>query len=289
MKFSRRPDWRGTRMSSGDQTVMSEAVARTSRELNRKLRLQGFGVKVLFFALLLAVWQTASALDIWNELLFPGPFQVLTTGVAVFQDGSMPAAIMASLKRLFIGYAVSIAIGIPLGLLMGRVRLIDETLGTLALGLQALPSICWLPLAILWFGLNEVAMHFVIVMGSVMALCLAVRDGVRNIPPLLLRAAKVLGADGTDFYLHVLLPASLPSLLTGARLGWSFAWRSLMAAELLYGTVGLGSTLTMGRELHDMALVVATMLVIIAIGLLADRLFFGSLDNAIRSRWGTDR
>lgn len=257
---------------------------RTRREL-----LQGIGVKAFFFTLLALAWQLISALNIWNELLFPGPLQVLTTMAAVFQDGSMPAAIIASMKRLCIGYGISIIIGIPLGLVMGRVRLVDDTLGTLALGLQALPSICWLPLAILWFGLNEVAMHFVIVMGSVMALCLAVRDGVRNIPPLLLRAAKVLGAEKYNFYRHVLLPASLPSVLTGARLGWSFAWRSLMAAELLYGSVGLGSTLTMGRELHDMALVVATMLIIIAIGLLVDRLFFGTLDNAIRARWGTDR
>lgn len=256
---------------------------------SRKLLLHGVGVKVIFFALLIVLWQTVSALNIWNELLFPGPLQVLTTAVAVFQDGSMTGAILASMKRLCIGYGISIAVGIPLGLVMGRVRLVDETIGTLALGLQALPSICWLPLAILWFGLNEVAMNFVIVMGSVMALCLAVRDGVRSIPPLLLRAAKVLGAEGGNFYLHVLLPASLPSVLTGARLGWSFAWRSLMAAELLYGTVGLGSTLTMGRELHDMALVVATMLVIIAIGLLADRMLFGTLDNVIRARWGTDR
>jgi NitT/TauT family transport system permease protein len=257
---------------------------RTRREL-----LQGIGVKALFFTLLVLAWQLISTLNIWNELLFPGPLQVLTTVAAVFQDGSMPAAIIASMKRLCIGYGISIIIGIPLGLVMGRVKLVDDTLGTLALGLQALPSICWLPLAILWFGLNEVAMHFVIVMGSVMALCLAVRDGVRNIPPLLLRAAKVLGAEKYNFYRYVLLPASLPSVLTGARLGWSFAWRSLMAAELLYGSVGLGSTLTMGRELHDMALVVATMLIIIAIGLLVDRLFFGTLDNAIRARWGTDR
>jgi NitT/TauT family transport system permease protein len=269
--------------------AMSELAARTNQRRNRKLLFQGIGVKILFFGILLIFWQLAFTLNIWNELLFPGPFQVLATAGAVFQDGSMPAAIMASMKRLFIGYGISIAVGIPVGLIMGRVRILDETVGTLALGLQALPSICWLPLAILWFGLNEVAMHFVVVMGSVMALCLAVRDGVRGIPPLLLRAAKVLGAKRSNFYLHVLLPASLPSVLTGARLGWSFAWRSLMAAELLYGTVGLGSTLTIGRELHDMALVVATMLVIIAIGLLVDRLFFGSLDNAIRARWGTDK
>lgn len=271
----------------GNSTIVETTIYAHQRR-NRLLFLKGIAVKVLFFTALLVLWQIMFALNIWNELLFPGPLQILATGIAVFQDGSMPAAIIASLQRLFIGYGITLALGIPLGLLMGRVRLVDETLGTLALGLQALPSICWLPLAILWFGLNEVAMLFVVVMGSLMALSLAVRDGVRHIPPLLLRAAKVLGAERSAFYLHVLLPAALPSVLTGARLGWSFAWRSLMAAELLYGAVGLGSTLTVGRELHDMALVVATMLVIIANGLLFDRVFFGSIDKAIRARWGTN-
>lgn len=272
---------------TGNSTIVKTTIYARQRR-NRLLFFKGIAIKVLFFAALLVFWQAMFALNIWNEMLFPGPVQVLATGIAVFQDGTMPAAIMASLKRLFMGYGITLVLGIPLGLLMGRVRLVDDTLGTLALGLQALPSICWLPLAILWFGLNEVAMLFVVIMGSLMALTLAVRDGVRHIPPLLLRAAKVLGAERSAFYMHVLLPAALPAVLTGARLGWSFAWRSLMAAELLYGAVGLGSTLTVGRELHDMALVVATMLVIIANGLLFDRVFFGSLDKAIRARWGTN-
>jgi NitT/TauT family transport system permease protein len=272
----------------GDAAIV-ETVTRTRQRRGRQRFLRGIVVKALFLAGLLVLWQGASALELWNEMLFPSPLQVLAAVMAAFGDGSMPAAIVASLKRLSVGYGVSVAVGIPLGLVMGRVRLVDETLGTVALGLQALPSICWLPLAILWFGLSEAAMFFVIFMGSVMALALAVRDGVRNVPPPLLHAARVLGADGNAFYLHVLLPASLPSVLTGARLGWSFAWRSLMAAELLYGTVGLGSTLSVGRELHDMALVIATMLVIVAIGLTMDRIFFGSMDRAIRVRWGTDR
>ncbi|MDD2365970.1 MAG: ABC transporter permease [Desulfuromonadaceae bacterium] len=276
-------------MAKRGNPAISRAHALPSYSRKNSSRVQTIGIRLLFFTFLFILWQTLFALKIWNEMLFPGPLEVITTAVAVLQDGSMATAVLASLKRLITGYGISVAVGIPLGLIMGRNRLIDETFGTLALGLQALPSICWLPLAILWFGLNEIAICFVVIMGSVMAISLAVRDGVRGLSPLLLRAARVLGADGASFYIHVLFPAALPSVVTGARLGWSFAWRSLMAAELLYGTVGLGSTLSMGRELHDMGLVVATMLIIIAIGLIADRLLFGGMDTLIRARWGTER
>jgi NitT/TauT family transport system permease protein len=144
-------------------------------------------------------------------------------------------------------------------------------------------------LAVLWFGLSETAMQFVIIMGSFMSLTLAIRDGVRNIPLLYIRAARVLGARGWQFYRYVLLPASLPSLLTGAKLGWTFAWRSLMAAELLYVTTGVGSTLMTGRDLHDMPLVVSAMLIIIAIGLFFDRVVFLAGERYLQRRWGTGR
>lgn len=241
---------------------------------------------LVFLVLLAAVWQTLCSLAIWDETLLPPPRQVWQTLYAGVADGTIPAGVVASMKRLFMGYGLSLAIGIPLGLLLGRNRFLDDTAGSLAVGLQALPSICWLPLAVLWFGLSEAAMQFVVVMGSFMSVTLAVRDGVRTIPPLFIRASRVLGARGWFFYRHVLLPASLPTLLTGAKLGWSFAWRSLMAAELLYGSIGIGSTLMSGRELHDMALVVAAMLVIVAIGLIFDRVIFQAGERYIQRRWG---
>jgi NitT/TauT family transport system permease protein len=240
----------------------------------------------VFLVLLFGIWHIVSSLGIWEETLLPAPLVVGETLVAGIADGSIPAAVVASMKRLFVGYGVSLLVGIPLGMVLGRNRFLDDTVGSVAVGLQALPSICWLPLAVLWFGLSEVAMQFVVVMGSFMSVTLAIRDGVKSIPPLYIRAARVLGARGWPFYRFVLLPASMPALLTGAKLGWSFAWRSLMAAELLYGTVGIGSTLTTGRELHDMALVVAAMLVIIAIGLLFDRVLFQSGERYLHRRWG---
>ncbi len=269
-----------------DNQARMEKLLKKNIRNSRLAFLQKSGARVIFFAVLLLIWQLLASAGFWSELLFPAPRQVLASLMQSFADGSMPQAVFASIKRLLVGYSISLLIGIPLGLLLGRIKLLDNTLGTLVLGLQALPSICWMPLAVLWFGLSEASMQFVVVMGAVMALILAVRDGVKNIPRLYIRASRVLGATGWKGYVYVILPASLPALLTGAKLGWSFAWRALMAAELIYVSAGLGSTLMMGRELHDMALVVATMLVIIVIGLLTDRLVFGTLEKSIHRRWG---
>jgi NitT/TauT family transport system permease protein len=242
--------------------------------------------RLIFFLLLLGIWQIMASLELWSEVIFPPPKGVAEAILFGFRDGSLPSAIMSSLRRLCLGYGISLSIGIPLGLMLGRKQLLDDAIGSLAVGLQALPSICWLPLAILWFGLNETAMQFVIIMGSLMSIVLAVRDGVKSIPVLYVRAAHILGATGWRFYRYVLFPNSLPSIITGAKLGWSFAWRSLMAAELLYLASGIGSTLMMGRELHDMALVVASMIIIIVIGLVTDRLIFKIGEDFVYRRWG---
>lgn len=247
---------------------------------------RGRAVRIVFFMMLLGIWQIVASLELWNEVIFPPPKGVADAIVFGFRDGSLPTAIKSSLQRLCIGYGISLAIGIPMGLLLGRKQLLDDTIGSLAVGLQALPSICWLPLAVLWFGLSETAMQFVIIMGSLMSIILAVRDGVKSIPMLYIRAAHILGATGWRFYRYILFPASLPSIMTGAKLGWSFAWRSLMAAELLYVASGIGSTLMTGRELHDMALVVAAMIIIIMIGLATDRFIFKIGEDFVHRRWG---
>lgn len=167
---------------------------------------------LLFMGFLTLCWQLLSAAGLWETTLFPSPAEVLETLKLGVADGTIAAAVAASMKRLCIGYGIALAIGIPLGLLLGRNRLMDDTVGSVAVGLQALPSICWLPLAVLWFGLSETAMQFVIVMGSFMSLTLAIRDGVRNIPLLYIRAARVLGATGWQFYRYVLLPACLAAV-----------------------------------------------------------------------------
>lgn len=241
---------------------------------------------LVFFLVLAAFWESLYLVRLWPDYLFPAPSSVLTTLAEGFQNGTFLRAIGASLARLGFGYGLALAIGLPLGLVAGRVKVLDQTVGALILGLQTLPSICWLPLALLWFGLNERAIIFVVVMGAVLSVTIAAEDGVKNVRPLYLNAAANMGARGFNLYSHVILPAAFPAILTGMKLGWSFAWRSLMAGELLYGNVGLGQLLNMGRDLNDMSQVLAVMLVIVALGLFVDRLIFAPIERRVRARWG---
>ena len=203
-----------------------------------------------------------------------------------FADLTFIFAVLATLRRLLIGYSVSLVVGVLLGLFIARSKLLEETLGSLILGLQTLPSICWLPLALLWFGLNESAIIFVVIMGALLSITLATQSGIRSAPPLLVRAGRNMGAKGVRMLFEVVIPAALPSIIGGMRQGWSFAWRSLMAGELLYGSVGLGNLLNVGRELNDMSQVLAVMLIIVVIGLIADYFVFSKIEKEILTRWG---
>jgi NitT/TauT family transport system permease protein len=201
-------------------------------------------------------------------------------------DGRLGAAVLTSLSRLAQGYLASVAIGVPLGILMARLSWAQSTLKPLVLGLQALPSICWLPLALLWFGLSDQAIVFVVVMGSLLAISISTDDGVAGIDPLLLRASGVLGIRGARFYAGVLIPGALPGIITGLKLGWSFAWRALMAGELLFVAGGLGQLLQQGRELLDVPQVMAVMIAIVAVGSVVDQVLFRIVELRVRRRWG---
>lgn len=245
-------------------------------------------IRVLFFGILIILWEVVARLEIWPPFIFPSFSSVLTSLWNGFADGSFIQAILTSLRRLVMGYGISLLLGITLGIFVGRIPLVKKTIGSIILGLQALPSVCWLPLALLWFGLSEWAIVFVVIMGAVLSISLSTADGIHNTPPLFLKAAKTMGAAGFRLYSRVILPAALPSIVSGMKLGWSFAWRSLMAGELLYygGKASLGHLLTMGRELNDMAQVISVMLTIVLIGLLVDFLMFTPVERRIRERWG---
>jgi NitT/TauT family transport system permease protein len=240
-----------------------------------------------FLAILIAAWATASRLG--ESYLFPGPDDVAAALYTGFKSGILTRAVAKSMARLLVGYSVSLVAGVALGCALARVKLVKETVGLLVLGLQAVPSVCWLPLALLWFGLNEMAIQVVVVLGSLLSIAVATESAVNTVPPLLVRAARTMGAEGAALWWRVILPASLPGVLSGARLGWTFAWRSLLAGELLFVSGGLGQVLEFGRELHDMALVLAVMAVIIALGLASDHLLFGRLERRMRRVWGHDR
>jgi NitT/TauT family transport system permease protein len=239
-----------------------------------------------FYVILLIIWQLLSQSGLWVSYLLPGPGDVIGKLISGFGDGSFLLAILTSLRRLAIGYGISLVLGVVMGLLIGRNRYVEETLGSLVLGLQALPSVCWIPLALLWLGLSEQAMTFVVVMGALFSITLGVDAGVKNTPPVYLKAARNMGAQGLALSTQVILPAALPAVISGLKQGWSFAWRSLMAAELIYQTLSLGTLLQNGRDLNDTAQVFAIMLIIIVVGTLIDLLIFSPLERSVRERWG---
>lgn len=245
--------------------------------------------RTIFYLLLLILWQVIALAGIWPDYLFPGPLAVLGALVNGFQNGQFLQASLLSLQRLAIGYAISLVVGLMLGLLLGRSRLFEQTLGSLILGLQALPSVCWLPLAILWLGLTDQAIIFVVVMGALFSITLGVDAGVKNTPPIYIKAARNLGARGVALSAQVILPAAMPAILNGLKQGWTFAWRSLMAGELLFYSLSLGNLLQTGRDLNDASQIMAVMLVIIAIGVAIDSLIFAPLERRVRERWGLQR
>lgn len=243
-----------------------------------------------FFAGLILAWQMATSSGRWSAVLLPSPFSVAEYLWLALLDGSLLAACLVTLRRLLAGYIVGVMAGVPLGLLMSRSQLVEDTLGALALGLQTLPSVCWVPLALLWFGQTEGAMLFVVIMGTLWSVMIATDTGARNIPPIYARAARTMGSQGLHIWTRVILPASLPFLVSGMKQGWAFAWRSLMAAEI-YVTIltgfGLGHLLHYGRELSAMEQVIGVMIVIVLIGLLADKALFSPWERFLHKRWGT--
>lgn len=271
-------------MSSNVQTATYRVPAKGFR-LSRETLLT-WSQRVIFYLILLLIWEGLARSGIWPSYLFPSPFTVLATLWAGIAKGLFIKASLVSLQRLVIGYGISLVIGLTLGLLIGRIQFLHKTLGSLMIGLQALPSVCWLPLAIIWFGLNERAIIFVVVMGALFSIVLGVEAGVKNTPPHYIKAARNLGSKGVGLYAQVVLPAALPMILSGLKQGWSFAWRSLMAGELLYFTLSLGNLLQTGRDLNDAAQVMAVMLTIIFIGVTIDQLGFAPIEARVRRRWG---
>ena len=241
---------------------------------------------ICFYAGLVIIWQLLYQLKVWPSYVFPSPVNVLEALRQGFADHSFWIGLAISLKRVLIGYFISVAFGIALGVLIAGSRTLEETIGGLVMSLQSLPSICWLPLAVLWFGLNEKAILFVIVMGSLLAVTLDTTLGIRHVPKIYLMAGRNLGARGPRMFFHVLVPASLPHLVSGLKHGWAFAWRSLISGEMIFVSLGLGQLLMMGRDLNDMSQVIAVMILIMAIGYFVDRFIFEQVEHRMRVKWG---
>ena len=245
--------------------------------------------KLAATALGLFLWQVV----VWSgwkpEYVLPGPFAVLDTLWTELTEGSLLKAVGITMRRAVFGFLVATVIGVVLGSLVARVKVLRLAFGSLLTGLQTMPSIAWFPLAILLFKLTEEAILFVVVLGAAPAIANGLVAGADHIPPILLRAGRVLGARGFSAYRHIVLPASLPSFIGGMKQGWAFAWRSLMAGELLViiaNRPSIGFQLQQARTLSNAEWLMSTMLVILVIGIVVDSLVFGTADRAIRRRWG---
>src|ERR1700704_1199890 len=274
---------------AGDLSAV-EAVETTARPARLPLgRVWGWlWPKVAAAALMRASWQAV----VWSgwqpDYVLPGPgpvFQRLAQDIA---DANFDLGVAVTLRRAFVGYVIAVAIGSVAGILVAGRGVLRKAIGSANLGVQSMPSIAWFPLAMLLFGINETAILFVVILGAAPAIAGGLLSGVDHVQPVLVRVGHVMGARGLNLYRYVILPAALPSFVGGLKQGWAFAWRSLMAGEII-GIVGhqlsLGQQIQFARDFADAEQLLAIIVVIFVIGVMIDSLF-GILDGGIRRRWG---
>jgi len=242
--------------------------------------------RIAFYIAIIAIWQITAMTELWPDNVFPSPFEVAEDLAYGAADGSLFYGIATSMWRLAVGLAIAIAGGIVLGIFMARVEVVNQTVGSLVLGLQSIPSIAWVPLAILWFGLTDAGIVFVTAIGAIFAVTINTYTGVKNINPHFIEAARNMGAKGSQLVTAVLIPAAFPYMISGFKQGWAFAWRGVIGAEILFSFLGLGFLLNAGRSLNDVSQVIAIMLVIMGIGLAVDGVVFKKLEDKVMSRWG---
>jgi NitT/TauT family transport system permease protein len=264
-------------------------AAPTGPSVGRRLVRSGLP-PVLFLAALAGIWQLACLLKLKPSYALPGPGDVAQTFWQTVQDGRAGEAIWTSLSRGAVGFALSLVIGTLLGLAMWGSRWLRAAIGPIVSGLQSLPSVAWVPAAIIWFGLTDAAIYMVVLFGAVPSIANGLLSGMKQVPPLFDRVGRVLGLSAVGRIRYVLLPAALPGYLGGLRQGWAFAWRSLMAAELITFApslgLGLGQLLNVGRELSQMSLVITSIILILVVGLAIELLVFAPLERRVLVRRG---
>ncbi len=246
---------------------------------------------LIFLVLLIAVWQGSYWVGVelfhwWKPYAMPSPVGVAESFLDLCEGGKLLEATANSLLRGIGGYVIALAVGVLLGLVSNRFNYLPKNLKPLVLGIQTLPSVCWVPFSILWFGLSAKAILFVVVMGAAFSVAISVDNAIKNVQPIYTKAALTLGANKKQLYRYVIFPACLPELVTGMKQGWSFAWRALMAGEVMTTSVGLGQTLIMGRDLADINQVMLVMLVIVLVGIVIDKCIFSVVERKILSRRG---
>ena len=245
--------------------------------------------KLAALTIFLGAWQGVVASGWKPEFVLPGPAKVWDALWEQAGSGALWTALGTTGQRAAVGFALALAIGVVLGAAVSQVRVLRAAVGSFITGLQTMPSIVWFPLALLLFKRTEGAMFFVVVLGAAPSIANGLIGGIDNLPPLYLRAGRTLGASGRSLLTNVVLPGALPSFVGGIKQGWAFAWRSLMAGELIViiaNERSIGERLENARQLSDSETLMAYMVVVLAIGIVLDALVFGAAERAIQRRWG---
>ncbi|WP_066299732.1 ABC transporter permease [Bacillus sp. FJAT-29937] len=239
-----------------------------------------------FIAIIAAIWEITSRFSGLPSFMFPPLTQIFETMFNGIVNGQITAAIGVSFSRILIGFLIAIILGTFMGYLIWKYKFVEDTLGFLVTALQSIPSIVWFPLAIIWFGLNDFAILFIVTIGATWTMTISATSGFKNVPKLYQRVARTFGSTGFHFIRTVIMPASVPQLLSGLRIAWAFSWRALMAGELLGAGGGLGKLLETGRSLGQMDLVISVMIVIAIIGTIMDNIVFVRLERSVQTKWG---
>ncbi|MFF5160942.1 ABC transporter permease [Streptomyces sp. NPDC000348] len=273
-------------LEAGLDSLDSVPVSRTPV---RQVLRQKVAPPLLGVAVVLTVWQLLHTGGLVSEDRLPSPRAVGDSFLTLWRQGTLFEIIWTSLERGLLGFLAALAIGTPLGLVVARVPFVRAALGPVLSGLQSLPSVAWVPAAIIWFGLTDAAMYTVILLGAVPSIAVGLVSGIDQVPPLYLRAGRTIGATGLRGARYIVLPAALPGYTAGLKQGWAFSWRSLMATELIASSpelgVGLGRYLENARETIDLPGVFFGILLILAVGVLIDLLVFSPLERRVlRSR-----
>ncbi|WP_432135775.1 MULTISPECIES: ABC transporter permease [unclassified Streptomyces] len=262
----------------------------TSRTPLRRTLIDKVLPPIVAVVVVLIAWQALISLEIVDDpTKLPSPADVGAEFREAWLEGTLHEFVWTSVSRGLLGFLLALAIGTPLGLLVARVKFVRAAIGPILSGLQSLPSVAWVPPAVIWLGLNNSMMYAVILLGAVPSIANGLVSGIDQVPPLFLRAGRTMGATGLKGAWHIVMPAALPGYLGGLKQGWAFSWRSLMAAEIIASSpdlgVGLGALLENGRNASSMAMVFQAIIMILFVGIAIDLLIFSPLERwVLRSR-----
>lgn len=243
--------------------------------------------RLWFILLILGVWVLVTQAGWVPSFRLPAPLDVWDAISDGFSDGTWTDATLSTMRLLVQGWAIGVAAAVVVGVVTGEIGWLEDGIRPVVAGLQSVPTIAFLPLAIIWFGFGETAILAITIFGTFKPMLITTYSAVHQISPTLLQAGRTLGARGLFFQRTLLLPAIVPALVLGLKLSWSFAWRALMAAEIIVsGSAGLGGVLELGRQIYAIDVVIGVIVLIMAIGILFEQIVFGRLERMVNRRWG---